>query len=199
MIPFGAYLGFLVALGAERIVELIISARNTRWALARGGIEAGTGHYPVMAAFHTLFIVCCGAEAIIFRRVFPGALGWIALAGALAAQGLRYWAVATLGRRWNTRVIALPDVPPVTSGPYRLMRHPNYLAVIMEMVCVPMIYGCWITAVTFSAGNAMLLGVRIRAEEAALGQPYQQTFDSVPRLVPRLRQPTMEYPRRTRL
>jgi len=187
VIPLGAYLALLAALGAERIAELLLSTRNARWAFARGGVEAGAGHYPLMAAFHTLFIVSCGAEAIIFKRVFPGALGWIALAGAAAAQALRYWAVVTLGRRWNTRIIVLPGVPPVSSGPYRLMRHPNYLAVILEMVCVPMIYGCWITAIAFSAGNALVLRVRIRAEESALGQPYQQTFGSVPRLVPRAR------------
>jgi methyltransferase len=185
--PLGVYLAFLVALGAERVVELVISARNARWAFARGAIEAGSGHYPVMAVFHTLFIVSCGAEAVIFRRVFPGAVGWIALTGALAAQALRYWAIITLGRRWNTRIIVLPGVAPVASGPYRLIRHPNYLAVVMEMICVPMIYGCWITAIVFSAGNALLLRVRIRAEESAFGQPYQQTFGSMPRLIPRPR------------
>ena len=192
VIPLGAYLAFLGALGAERIVELIISARNARWAFARGAIEAGAGHYPVMATFHTLFIVSCAAEAIVLRRAFAGEVGWIALAGALIAQALRYWAIITLGRRWNTRIIVLPGAPPVTSGPYRLMRHPNYLAVIMEMICVPMIYGCWITAMGFSAGNALLLRVRIRAEESALGQPYRETFDSVPRLVPRRHQRTVE-------
>ncbi len=187
VIPPGVYLAFLVALGAERIVELVISARNARWAVARGAIEAGKGHYPVMAVFHTLFIVSCGAESVLLRRVFPGALGWIALVGALAAQALRYWAIITLGRRWNTRIIVLPGVAPMTSGPYRLIRHPNYLAVVMEMISVPMIYGCWITAAVFSAGNALLLRVRIKAEESALGQTYQQTFGSVPRLVPRPR------------
>lgn len=187
VIPLSAYLAFLAALGAERIAELIISARNARWSFAHGAVAAGNGHYPAMAAFHTLFIVSCAAEAVGLRRAFPGTVGWIALAGALAAQALRYWAVATLGRRWNTRIIVLPGVPPVTSGPYRLMRHPNYLAIIMEMICVPMIYGCWITAILFSAGNALLLRVRIRAEESALGQAYRETFNSVPRLVPRPR------------
>jgi methyltransferase len=187
VIPLGVYLAFLVALGAERIVELVISARNAHWAFARGAIEAGSGHYPAMAVFHTLFIVSCGVEAAILRRVFPGALGWIALTGALSAQALRYWAIITLGRRWNTRIIVLPGVALMTSGPYRLIRHPNYLAVVVEMICVPMIYGCWITAIVFSAGNALLLRVRIKAEESALGQTYQQSFGSVPRLVPRPR------------
>ncbi|HKD70082.1 MAG TPA: isoprenylcysteine carboxylmethyltransferase family protein [Candidatus Binataceae bacterium] len=183
----GAYLALLAALGVERIVELIISARNARWAFARGATESGAGHYPVMAVFHTLFILSCGGEAIFFNRAFPGTVGWIALAGALFAQGLRYWAVATLGWRWNTRVIVLPGVAPVASGPYRFMRHPNYLAIVIEMICVPMIYGCWLTAIVFSAGNAIILRVRISSEESALGVPYQQTFSNLPRLIPRLR------------
>jgi methyltransferase len=185
--PLGAYLAFLGALGAERIAELIISARNARWAFMRGAQEAGHGHYPVMAAFHTLFIISCAGEALIFKRTFPGVVGWIALAGALAAQALRYWAVATLGHRWNTRIIVLPGAAPVTSGPYRFLRHPNYLAVVMEMICVPMIYDCWLTAIVFSAGNAMLLRVRIKAEESALGDAYQHSFSSIPRLLPRPR------------
>lgn len=187
VIPPGAYLAFLGALGAERIAELIISARNARWAFALGAREAGGGHYSVMAAFHTLFIISCAGEALIFRQRFPGIVGWIALAGTMAAQALRYWAVMTLGQRWNTRIIVLPGAAPVTAGPYRLIRHPNYLAVVMEMICVPMIYGCWLTAVVFSAGNAALLRVRIKAEEAALGRAYEETFRFVPRLLPRPR------------
>ncbi len=187
VISLTAYLALLGALGAERIIELIISARHARWAFARGGTEAGAAHYPAMAAFHTLFILSCAGEAIIFKRTFSATLGWIALGGALFAQAMRYWAVAALGRRWNTRIIVLPEVAPVASGPYRFLRHPNYLAIVIEMICVPMIYGCWITAVVFSAGNAMLLRVRIKAEESALGAPYQEAFSSVPRLIPRLR------------
>ena len=187
VISLTAYLALLAALGAERIVELIISARNARWAFARGAIETGAGHYPAMAAFHALFIISCAGEALIAGAGFPRFLTWIALGGALCAQGLRYWAVATLGRRWNTRVIVLPGAAPVASGLYRFLRHPNYLAVVLEMICVPMIYGCWRTALVFSAANAILLRVRIRAEESALGVPYQETFSSVPRLLPRLR------------
>jgi methyltransferase len=187
VIPLRAYLAVLAAVGAERIAELIISTRNARRAFARGAIEAGTRHYPAMVAFHTLFLFACAGEALIFKRSFAGLIGWIALAGAILAQALRYWAVTTLGERWNTRIIVMPGAPPVTSGPYRFMRHPNYLAVTMEMICIPMIYGCWITAVAFSLGNLLMLRIRIKAEEAALGIAYQETFNAVPRLLPRLR------------
>jgi methyltransferase len=187
VISLTAYIAILAALGAERIVELVISAHHARWAFAHGAVEAGVGHYPAMAAFHTLFIFSCGAEAIFLKRAFPPVAGWIALGGALLAQGLRYWAVVTLGPRWNTRVLVLPNDTPVTSGPYRFIRHPNYLAVVIEMICVPMIYGCWLTAIAFSAGNALILRVRIKSEEAALGAPYRETFSSMPRLLPRMR------------
>jgi len=184
VISLGAYLAILAALAAERLCELLLSARNTRRAFAMGAIEASRGHYPVMAAFHTLFIAAAAGEAIILRRAFPGALGWAALAGALLAQALRYWCVATLGPRWSTRIIVWPEMLPVTNGPYRFVRHPNYLAVIIEMACVPLIHGCWLTALVFSAANAVLLAVRIRAEEAALGSRYALAFGSKPRLIP---------------
>jgi methyltransferase len=81
----------------------------------------------------------------------------------------------------------LPGAAPVTTGPYRFIRHPNYLAVVLEMICVPMIYGGWLTAIVFSAGNAALLRLRIKAEEAALGTSYHETFAAIPRLLPRSR------------
>ena len=187
VIPLSAYLALLGALGLERIVELRISMRNARRAFACGAVEAGIRHYPVMVVFHTLFVFSCAGEALILRRIFPGIIGWLALGGAALSQALRYWAVWTLGERWNTRIIVIPGAAPVASGPYRFVRHPNYLAVTMEMICIPMIYGCWLTALVFSIGNLLILRLRIKAEEAALGPGYQAAFDAVPRLIPRLR------------
>ena len=148
------------------------------------GVEVARSHYPLMVTFHALFIISAATEAIVLRRPFPGFLGWTALLGALAAQALRYWCVTTLGWRWTTRVIILPDTPPVSSGPYRFMRHPNYLAVIIEIACVPIIHGCWLTASIFSTVNTALLTLRIRAEEAAMGAGYVHAFGNTPRLVP---------------
>jgi len=180
----GLYLGFLALLGLERLVEVLLSLHNARQARAAGALEAGQGHYPVMVAFHSAFLVSCGAEVLLAPRTFPGALGWAALGVAVAAQGLRYWAVASLGVRWNTRVLVWPGVPPVTSGPYRFLRHPNYLAVVLEMLAVPLVFGAWVTAVVFSLGNLLLLRVRIRSEEEALGPSWAKAFDSRPRLLP---------------
>ncbi len=185
VISLGAYLAIVAALALERVFHLVIAARNTRRAFAMGAVEHGRSHYPLMAAFHALFLVSAAAEAIVLKRPFPGTLGWIALGGALGAQALRYWSVMSLGPRWNTRIIVFPGIPPISRGPYRFMRHPNYLAVIVEIACVPLIRGCWLTAVVFSIGNAMLLWVRIRAEEAAMGPRYALEFGSRLRLAPK--------------
>ena len=186
VISLGAYLAILAALALERLFHLALARRNARRALAAGAIEHGRAHYPLIAAFHALFLISAAAEAIVLRRPFPGALGWVALGGAAGAQALRYWSITTLGDRWNTRIIVFPAAPPVTGGPYRFMRHPNYLAVIAEMACVPLIHGCWLTAVAFSIGNAVMLRMRIRAEEAAMGPHYAREFARRPRLVPKL-------------
>jgi len=178
------YLCLLALVALERGVELVLSARNARLARSRGGVETGQGHYPVMAVFHGLFLVACAVEVVLLGRPFPGALGWAALAAVLGAQTLRYWAIATLGWRWNTRIFVLPGTAPVTAGPYRWVRHPNYLAVIAEMVALPLVHGAWLTALVFSLGNAWLLRVRVRAEEEALGEPWRHAFAGRPRFVP---------------
>jgi methyltransferase len=136
-----------------------------------------------MVLFHTAFLVACAVEPLALHRPFPGLLGYAAFAGALSAQGLRYWAISTLGERWNTRIIFVPGDTPVTAGPYRYIRHPNYVAVILEFLFLPLIHGGYLTALVFSLGNAVLLYVRIRAEEQALGARYQQAFASRPRFL----------------
>jgi methyltransferase len=184
VISCGVYLAILAAFVAERIFELWLSNRNARLAFAGGGIELGRGQYRVIVAFHALFIAACAAGAMRYAPSFPPALSIVALAGEAAAQALRYWSVETLGRSWNTRVIVVPDIEPVTSGPYRYIRHPNYVAVALEIACVPLIRGLVTIAVVFSAGNAILLAFRIRIEERALGKPYQIAFASRPRFIP---------------
>lgn len=171
---------YVVALIVERLVELVLSKRNAAKAFARGGVEVGQAHYRVMTAFHTLFIIACALEA----RPFDPVLFFAFLPGALGAQALRWWAIRTLGERWNTRVIVVPGEQPVTGGPYRFMKHPNYLAVVVELFCVPMMMGAYFTAIVFSLGNALLLYVRIRAEERALGPQWQQAFAGKSRLLP---------------
>ena len=160
---------YLLLLLAERAVELALSTRNTRRALAQGGREAGRGHYPVMVLFHGAFLVACAAEPRLWPRPWPPGLSLGALGLALLAMALRWWAVASLGRRWSTRIVVLPGRPLVTAGPYRFLRHPNYLAVVLELLAVPLIGGALVTAAAATLGNLALLAVRVRAEEAALG------------------------------
>jgi methyltransferase len=171
---------YLAALVVERLFELWLSRRNAAKALAAGGVEVGQAHYRVMTVFHTLFLVACAVEA----RPFDAPLFFAFLPGALLAQALRYWAIRTLGDRWNTRVIVVPGAAPVTQGPYRFMKHPNYLAVVIELFCVPMMMGAFVTAAVFTLGNAALLYVRIRAEERALGQQWAEAFAGKSRLIP---------------
>lgn len=180
----GAYLGFLSLFGAERLVELWLSRRHARLSFARGGIEAGAEHFPAMAALHASFLPACAAEVVLLRRPFPGPIGWAALGFALSAQALRWWSIHSLGESWNVRVILVPGAEPKRHGPYRFVRHPNYLAVAIEMACVPLVHGAWATALVFSGLNAFVLRERIRVEERALGDAYRQAFAAVPRFLP---------------
>jgi methyltransferase len=198
VISYSAYLTILAGLAVERIFELRLSARNARLAFAAGAVEVGHRNYAVMRVVHSLFFISAATEASLLNRAFPGGLGWASLVLAMMAQALRCWCVITLGPRWNTRIIVRPAIAPVTTGPYQFLRHPNYLAVIVEIACVPLIYGCWLTATVFSVGNAMLLAVRISAEEAAMGPAYQCAFNGRPRLLPSMAR-NSKVPRRKRL
>ena len=159
----------LVALVAlERLAELVVSTRNAAWSFERGGVESGRGHYPVMVALHSGLLVAMLVEAWVRRPDVGPLLAWSMLALVLASQALRWWCIATLGRRWNTRVIIVPGLAPVASGPYRLLPHPNYVAVVVEGVALPLVHAAWLTALVFTLANAALLAVRIRVEDAAL-------------------------------
>ncbi|MDP9394414.1 MAG: hypothetical protein M3Q27_09270 [Actinomycetota bacterium] len=152
----------------ERLAELVVSRRNARWSFARGGVETGAGHYPAMVFLHTGLLLACLGEVWLGQRPFLPTLGWTAIAVVVLAQALRWWCIASLGQHWNTRVIVVPGARLVTRGPYRLLRHPNYVAVVVEGLALPLVHSAWWTALTFTALNAALLAVRIRTEEAAL-------------------------------
>jgi len=163
-----AYEALIAAVVVERLAELVISQRHARALLARGAVEHGKAHYPPMVALHTAFLLGCALEPWLADRPFIPALGIPMLVVALAAQGLRWWAIATLGVHWNTRVIVLPSAVRVSSGPYRWFPHPNYVAVIAEGIALPLVHSAWTTALVFTALNAWLLTVRVRTEDAAL-------------------------------
>lgn len=163
---------YLVVVGltaVERVAELVVSTRNARWSFARGGVESGRGHFPAMVALHTALLVACVVEVLVADRPFLPWLGWPALALVVASQALRWWCIATLGPRWNTRVIVVPGLPLVDRGPYRFFRHPNYVAVVVEGIALPLVHSAWVTALVFTVLNAVLLArFRVPAEERAL-------------------------------
>lgn len=162
----GAWLiAFLVV---QRLAELILAQWNTARLRAAGGVEFGAAHYPLMVALHALWLLglwMLGHE----RDVDPL---WLAL--FIVLQAGRLWVIVSLGRRWTTRVIVRPGLAPVTRGPYRWLRHPNYAVVALEIAVVPLALGLPLFALVFSLANAALLATRIRVENRALAWAAQQ-------------------------
>lgn len=165
-----AFTVVVALVGLERIAELIVSQRNAAWSLRQGGVETGRGHYPVMVVLHLGLLVGALVEAWVRRPEVPAALAWTMIVILVLAQGLRWWCIASLGHQWNTRVIIVPGMAPVRSGPYRWLAHPNYVAVVVEGIALPLVHASWITALVFTVANAVLLTVRIRVENRALEQ-----------------------------
>lgn len=154
-------LGFVTA---ERLAELLHSRRNTRALLACGAVEAAPVHHGLIVLLHAAWLA--GLWLLAWDR--PVALGWLAVFGVL--QGLRAWVLMTLGRRWTTRIIVLPGEPRIATGPYRIMAHPNYAVVLGEIAVLPLAFGLPAYAALFTVFNAVLLCIRIGAEDAALAQ-----------------------------
>lgn len=168
MLGYWAFTLLIVLVAIERLIELRLSKRNLQWSFAHGGIEFGRSHYPVMVALHVFLLVGSLLEVWIWQKPLIAVLSWSMLAVVLLAQGLRWWCITTLGRRWNTLVVVVPGLPRVTSGPYRLLSHPNYVAVVIEGIALPLVGFAWVTAVIFTVLNVPLLMVRLRVENRAL-------------------------------
>lgn len=185
------YLLLVVLIALERIAELALASRNRRRLLSQGGVEAEPGHYRFMVIVHAAFLAACPLEVLLFARPFVRPLAAAMLILLAVSTLLRFWVLTTLGERWTTRILTLPGVAPVVSGPFRLLRHPNYLAVVLEIFALPLVHSAWLSAVVFSLANAWVLKVRIAAEERALAEAsgYGAAFAGRPRLVPSLGAP----------
>jgi methyltransferase len=146
----------------QRLAELVLARANTNRLLARGGIEVAAGHYPLVVAMHTAWLI----SLWVWGRDQP--VNLFALAIFIVLQGLRLWVIATLGRRWTTRIIMVPGQPLISSGPYRWLSHPNYAVVAAEIAVLPLALHLPLLALTFTVLNAGVLGIRIRTEARAL-------------------------------
>jgi len=153
----------VVAVAAQRLVELLYARRNEARLRAAGAVEAGAGHYPLIVLLHAAWLL-----ALFQAAPADYAISWPILGVYMVLQLGRLWVIATLGRFWTTRILTLPGVPLMTTGPYRLCRHPNYAIVAAEIAVLPLAFGAWQLAVLFSLANGLLLWWRIRVEDQAL-------------------------------
>ena len=156
------------ATALERFYELYVTKRNAAWSFSRGGREFGQGHYPFMVLLHTGFLISCILEVYLFERTFTPLIAIALIIAAILCQVLRWWCITSLGFRWNSRVIIVPGLPRITGGPYKWFSHPNYVAVVVEGMVLPMIHSAYLTAIIFTILNAILLSIRISVENQAL-------------------------------
>lgn len=164
-----AFLALFLGVVASRLLELAWARRNAALLLARGAQEHGAAHYPLLVTFHVLFLASVLGEAAAGGFVLRGSWRFY-LVLFLAMQPLRWWIIRSLGDSWNTRILVVPGAPLARRGPYRCLRHPNYWLVAAELILLPAVFSCWVTAAWASCANAaLLLGLRIPAEERALG------------------------------
>lgn len=158
----------ILLVSVERILELIISKRNLRWSFDQGGIEHGRSHYKYMVTIHVGLLVGCLVEVWLTRPEINPLLSWTMFALAMASQGLRWWCISTLGKQWNTLVVIIPGLTLIKNGPYKWFKHPNYVAVVIEGLALPMVGFAWRTALIFTFLNIFVLTARLKIENKAL-------------------------------
>jgi methyltransferase len=183
-----AFLALVVLVALLRLVELRVSRRNQRRLLARGATHAPDPSFRWMVLLHAGVLAGAAAEVWFLRRPFLPALAVSMGVLFLAANALRWWVIRTLGGRWSVEVINAGTMAPVTAGPYRYVRHPNYLAVFIEMLSLPLIHTAWLTAGIGTAAHVLVLRARVRAEDAVLlaNPEYRARLGNKPRFLPRL-------------
>lgn len=163
----GLFWLFISFLCIQRISELFIAKRNEKWMLSQGAYEAGMRHYPFIVALHTIFFISFITEVLIMEKtISPNWPLWLTL--FFITQLGRVWTLRSLGPFWNTKIIVLPGAKVVKKGPYRWVRHPNYIIVTLEFIVIPLLFQAYYTAIIFTLLNAWMLSIRIAAEEQAL-------------------------------
>jgi methyltransferase len=162
---FWVFIGFLII---QRLGELVIAKRNEKRMFARGAVEYDRSGYKYIVMMHTLFFLSLMSEYQFFSKEL-NPYWWILLPIFLITQVARYWAISSLGEYWNTRIIVLKGSPLIKKGPYKFLKHPNYIVVGIELAVIPLIFSCYFTAIFFTILNIILLNRRIRIESRAIG------------------------------
>lgn len=157
---------FVIFIVIQRLIELKIAKKNAKYLQSLGGYQLGEGHYPLIVSLHVAFIFSLLIEGLIVNQLSSFWVFFFLL--FIAAQLVRLWVISSLGKFWNTRIYILPNSIPIKSGPYKYVKHPNYIVVMVEMITIPLIFGAHLTAVVFPILNAIILTVRIKEEEKAL-------------------------------
>ncbi|MEK4147602.1 isoprenylcysteine carboxyl methyltransferase family protein [Robertmurraya sp. FSL W8-0741] len=175
----------MIVLIMQRLTELVIARRNEKWMKKQGGIEVGQAHYPYLVMLHVLFILSFTVEVVVLQRSIHPSWPFILVLFLLTQIG-RGWVIYSLGRYWNTKIIVVPDVKLVKKGPYRFLKHPNYVIVAVEFIIIPLLYEAYITSVVFTLLNIWILSVRIPTEEQALQNltEYGREFTKHNRFLP---------------
>ena len=155
------FIAFILILIFQRLTELYISSKNEKWLLGQGAVEYGQKHYPYMVALHTLFLVSLITE-YVFTANHP--VSFIFLYLLVVLLGFKYWIISSLGPYWNTKIYRVPGKGPVKKGPYKVLKHPNYIDVVLEIAIIPLVFHLYYTTVIFSVLNAIMLYVRIKVE-----------------------------------
>ncbi|HEY4186297.1 MAG TPA: isoprenylcysteine carboxylmethyltransferase family protein [Polyangia bacterium] len=182
------FVGLLVAVGAGRLVEMKLSRRHQTRLRARGFTREREAGFPLMVMLHTGVLVGAAIEVLVARRPLIPALAWPALGAFLLANALRFWVIRSMADHWNVNVVNSLALGVVTSGPYRWVRHPNYVAVFVELLALPLVHTAFITALVGGALHVVVLGRRLALEDRMLlsDPAYRAAMAEKPRFLPRL-------------
>ena len=183
-----AFLLLLIAVGAMRLVELRVSGNHQRQLISQGAAKVKEPNFRWMVALHTVVLIAAGLEVLLLKRPFIPVLAAVMFALFLAANGVRWWVIRTLGEHWNVQVMDSTRLGVITSGPFRFVRHPNYAAVFTEMFALPLIHTAWVTALVGSLLDVVVLARRLSTEERVLfaNADYRAAMGGKPRFLPGL-------------
>ncbi|GLB57922.1 isoprenylcysteine carboxyl methyltransferase family protein [Cytobacillus sp. NCCP-133] len=171
------FLLFIAIIIVQRAAELMVAKSNEKWMKSQGALEFGQGHYKWIVFIHTMFLISCILEVFILEKSLSPFWPFF-LCLFVVAQAERIWAISSLGRFWNTKIIVLPGANVIRKGPYRFFKHPNYMIVAAEFLVIPLLFKAHLTAIVFTIVNSIILSIRIPAEEKALKEltEYEKAF-----------------------